>query len=410
MTPALGLIALTTACELTITPLPEPPPIIEAAVEPGYPQLDAPCRGPNPAPTHLVVTSTDFNTGAVGLVDLGSRRVTPDLALASSDAIPFVIDDAGRERVFIVNRFGFDYVDELDPRAELALLHQLAITPATVAAPANPQSIILDRQGQAWVSLFGAGELHRIVFPTVDGDRPRATAALDLRRFADADGIPELSRMIRCGDQLFVGAERLDRRTWTPVDGALLIPVRLPREPGDAPTLFDFDDAAPGPDAIHLRGVGTGSWRLDPSDPNQHTILALNSGIERIDLASGTSEWLVDEQLFADAGYGRLQLSGFGLDASGRIWVSAATPDYAEFRLLRVDRSGLEPELVVEFDGLQSVTGALEIIGHEAWFADTTIGASGLRVFDLAAHAVSEAPDSPLAVGLPPMSLAPLSL
>ena len=47
-------------------------------------------------------------------------------------------------------------------------------------------------------------------------------------------------------------------------------------------------------------------------------------------------------------------------------------------------------------------------VGDRAWFADTTPGASGLRVFDLSASPVVEVPGSPVAVGLPPMSLARL--
>jgi hypothetical protein len=63
--------------------------------------------------------------------------------------------------------------------------------------------------------------------------------------------------------------------------------------------------------------------------------------------------------------------------------------------------------LVVEVSGLQSVTGALEIVGSEAWFADTTMGASGLRIFDLSSSPVAELDESPLSVGLAPMGLAP---
>ena len=92
------------------------------------------------------------------------------------------------------------------------------------------------------------------------------------------------------------------------------------------------------------------------------------------------------------------------------MWVTAASVDFAEYRLLRIDLAGAEPSLVIEVDGLQSVSGALEIVGHEAWFADTTMGASGLRIFDLSSSPVMELPESPLSVGLAPMGLAPLEL
>jgi hypothetical protein len=397
------VLALASACETAPNGSDDaPPPLVEADLEPGYPQLTEPCRGPVAEPTHLVVTSTDFNTGAVGLVDLATRTVTPDLALASSDAVPVVVD----ERVFVINRFGFDYVDELDPHDGLALIHQFAITPASLDTAANPQAIVLDPAGRGWISLFGAGELQRVSFPDLAAAQPSIDLALDLREFADADGIPELGAVISCGDVLFVAAARIDRSNWTPADDTLLIPVRT----GDEPRLFDFDAEPAVPGAIRLSGDGVNAWRIDPSDASGRMILVLNSGLERVGLGTSLNDSLVPEGFFIDAGYDRLQLASFDFDADGRIWISAATEDFASFSLLRVDLDGPEPVLVTAVEGLQSITGALEIVGHEAWFADTTVGASGLRVFDLAAEPVTELPESPLAVGLPPMSLAPLSL
>jgi hypothetical protein len=376
----------------------EPPPLIEADIAPGYPELPSPCRAPVSDPSHLVVTSTDFATGAVGLVELATRTVFADLALASSDAMPVVEDG----RVFIINRYGFDYIDELDPHAELALVHEWAIASNLEDTPSNPHDLVLDADGHAWVTLHGAPELQRFAFPTLHGAKVETELALDLLSFADADAIPELSLALSCGELLFVSAERIDRESWVPAEQTVLIPVRS----GDEPTLFEFDDAHAGADGINLLGVGVGPWRIDPADPSGHTILLRNTGIERIDLVAGTSEWVVSQQVFEDAGYERLQLGGFDIDDSGRMWVAAASADFTETSLLRVDLAGAQPSLVVEVPGLQSVSGALEIVGHEAWFADTTMGASGLRIFDLSSNPVVELPESPLPVGLAPIGLA----
>lgn len=376
----------------------EPPPLIEAELASGYPILSAPCRAPAIDPSHLVVTSTDFATGAVGLVELATRTVSPDLALASSDAMP-VVDDG---RVFILNRYGFDYIDELDPHAELELIHEWPIAATALDTPSNPHDLVLDLDGHAWVTLHGAPELQRFSFPTLHDAKIDAELALDLSHFADADAIPELSLALGCGELLFVSAERIDRSAWVPAEQTVLIPIQA----GAEPTLFEFDAEQAGADAIHLLGVGVGPWRLDPSDPSGHTILLRNTGIERVDLEAGTSEWIVSQQVFEDAGYERLQLGGFDLDDSGRMWVTAASGDFAEYSLLRIDLAGEQPSLVIEVQGLQSVTGALEIVGDEAWFADTTMGASGLRVFDLSSSPVVELPESPLPIGLAPMGLA----
>jgi hypothetical protein len=193
----------------------EPPPLIDAHIETGYPSLTAPCRGPAIEPSHLVVTSTDFATGAVGLVDLETRTVQADLALASSDAVPIV--DGGR--VFIINRYGFDYIDELDPAADLALLHEWAIAATGLDTPSNPHGLALDPEGHAWVPLHGAPELQRFAFPTLQGAKVEAELALDLSNFADADAIPELSLALACGELLFVSIDA----TLTGLDGSLVV-------------------------------------------------------------------------------------------------------------------------------------------------------------------------------------------
>jgi hypothetical protein len=399
---SLSLISLACAPQVPDDPS-GPPPLIEAEIESGYPSVTQACRAPVSEPTHLVVTSTDFATGAVGLVELATRTVQADLALASSDAVPLV----DGERVFVVNRYGFDYIDELDPHDDLALLHEWAIASASgLDAASDPHDLVLDPNGHAWVTLHGAPELQRFAFPTLHGADVAGELAVDLSNFADADAIPEVSLALACGELLFVSAERIDRASWVPAESTVLIPVRA----GDEPKLFEFDAEHDGSDAIELLGTGVGAWRLDPADSSGRTILLRNSGIERVDLVSGTSEWVVPQAVFEDAGYLRLQLGGFDLDASGRMWVAAANEDFSEYRLLRVDLSGPEPSLVVEVAGLQSITGALEIVGDEAWFSDTTMGASGLRIFDLSSSPVQESADSPLPVGLPPMGLAPLQM
>ncbi|MFV8749260.1 hypothetical protein ACNOYE_01785 [Nannocystaceae bacterium ST9] len=377
----------------------EPPPLRELELVQGYPSPSEPCVGPSEQPSHLLVTSTDFSTGAVGLVEIATREVWPDLALASTDAVP----TAWGERAFVINRFGYDWIDELDPRDELGLIHEFPIEPASLEVSANPQALIFDPAGRAWISLYGAPELQ--VWRVPEAGQVAPEVGFDLSGFADADGVPELGSLIACGSLGFVVAERIDRETWTPAD-TRLIPIALELE-GEA--LFEFDPEHPGGDAITLLGTGFGAWRLDPADASGHTLLVLNSGLERIDLASGTREWWVDEAVFAELGLTRLHLAGFDLDAQGRAWISAATPDFAEYRLYRIEHSGGAPSLIEVAGDLHSVTGELEIVGDELWFADTTLGRSGLRVFaiDDAAH---ELEVSPLPVGLPPLALAPLRL
>jgi hypothetical protein len=380
----------------------EPPPLRELGLRDGAPldAADPACVAPSEQPSHLLVTSTDFSTGAVGLVEIATREVQPDLALASTDAMP----TAWGERAFVINRFGFDWIDELDPRSQLDLIHEFPIEPTSMDVSANPQSLVFDGGGRAWISMFGAPELQVWNVPGTGELEP--LVGFDLSAFADADGIPELGPMIACGEVAYVVAERIDRETWLPTGPTWLIPVAT--TPGEE-SLFDFDPEHAGADAIEMLGTGFAVWRLDPSDPSGHTLLVLDSGLERIDLVTGTREWVVPEIEFEQAGFTRLHLAGFDLDTQGRPWFAAATPDFAEYRLYRIDPD-VEPGWVEMFAGLQSVSGDLEIVGDELWFADTTLSSSGLRVFDLSSDDVVEFEFSPLPVGLPPLGLAPIRL
>src|SRR5262249_4324170 len=65
------------------------------------PVLDAPCELDAAAPTRLLVTTTDFSTGAVSIVDLASATVTSDVASATTDSIPAWHDGLG----VLVNRY-----------------------------------------------------------------------------------------------------------------------------------------------------------------------------------------------------------------------------------------------------------------------------------------------------------------
>ncbi len=60
-------------------------------------------------------------------------------------------------------------------------------------------------------------------------------------------------------------------------------------------------------------------------------------------------------------------------------------------------------QLSAALGGFNSVERALEVIGDELWVGDSTLGASGLRVFDLTNN--FEALAGPLTTGLPPYSM-----
>ena len=60
---------------------------------------------------------------------------------------------------------------------------------------------------------------------------------IDLSAFVDADGLPEVSQIVRVGDRLYLSCQRLDRNGgWGPADVSYLIVVDLATD-----TLVDVD-------------------------------------------------------------------------------------------------------------------------------------------------------------------------
>lgn len=368
----------------------------------GAPVLSGPCVGGVAEPTRLAVTTTDFATGAVSLVDARTGEVTPDLALASTDAKPFYHAD----RVFVVNRYMFDALDVLDADDGLALQGQVGLVAEGVPS-ANPHAVAFGPDGRAYVSLFGAAELQ--VLDIDDPAAMRMDESIDLCPVADADGTPEASLLIRCGDTLFVSIERLDRNRGFALteDHDALAAVDLATG-----RLHDVDPEAAGVQPMPLLGPWAKQWRLDPRDPAGHTIYVLSSSLERVDLAAGTSEWAIDPQQLADLGLGSYQLpQAFDVDADGRYaYVASYTGDFEDVLLMRADLEvGAPPEVFAT--GLQSVEQTLEVVGDTLWFGDRTHAAAGMRAWDLSNKSELPTPrfgGGPISTGLAPYAVVAL--
>jgi len=357
----------------------------------GYPEFDTACQGPAAEPTTLVVSATDFATGSVGRIEIASRTVEPDLALASTD-IALAADE---DRVFAINRFGFDNIDILDRSAGLTRLGGFSVE-ITEDRSANPHTLWVDDEDQAFVTMFGDTELQ--IWDLADPASPERAGSIDLSALADADGLPEMGQFVPCGDVAFVAIERLDPQ-FVQVDNTWLVPIYLPER-----QTYEFSDAAV--DGIPLLGVGMTRYRLDPSDPGGRSILVLNSGLERVDLTAGESEWVIADTAFASAGLvSQFQIRDFDLAADGTLYFAFSSADFSEHSLWRASLAGEGADLEQIFTGLQTVNGNLEVVGDELWFADTTVGSSGLRVFDVGTDPVTEVAGSPWSVGLPPYGL-----
>src|SRR5262249_21174294 len=148
-----------------------------------------------------IVIATDFETGEVATVGMGRSHAVafPDAPI-HSDAIV----RAAFGRAYVVNRLLGDNIMVLDPRRGFEPRLECSVDPGS-----NPHDIALVDPRKAYVTRFGRSGLW-VVDPGVSSCERFHRGTIDLGRFADADGLPEMDQMAVVGDQLFVSLERLD--------------------------------------------------------------------------------------------------------------------------------------------------------------------------------------------------------
>lgn len=352
-----------------------------------------PCDLDPPAPSRLVLTTTDFVTGAITAVDLEDGSVEPDVAVGSTDAVPF-----GHEgRVIVLHRYQLDRIDVLDP-ASWSLVAQHAVP--SKGPSANPHAVAFDAEGLAWVTSFAEPTLLAL-----DLERPPAeaeVARVDLSGFADADGNPEASLAVACGDLLLITAQRLDP-AFVPHGPDVLVAI----DPARAEPL-DLDPGTAIVDPLPLLGGWVRQLRRDPGDPQGRTLLALSTGLERIELRTGRRSWVVSPETMEEAGIGgRLQPQAFDVDDAGeRAYLAAYDADFSQVRLYRVSLGpDAEPAVPEPFaEGFDSVERTLELVGTSLWYGSTRAGAPGLWRFDVSGD-VPRRVAGPLGTGLAPYSM-----
>ena len=185
--------------------------------------------------TRAFVYTTDFSTGSLANIQFGPpRTVTPNVATVSSDAVLRSFNGL----LYVVNRFGFDNIQVLDPGNNFATVRQFS-----VGNGSNPHDIEFVSATKAYVTRYESSELW-IVNPQTG----QHTGTVSLADFADADGIPEMDRLALRNGRLFVSVQRLDRNSFfSPTDSSQVVVI-------DAATnaLVDADPGHAGVQGIIL--------------------------------------------------------------------------------------------------------------------------------------------------------------
>jgi len=336
----------------------------------------APARA---ADTRAFALCSDFSTGSLSAVDLVTRVVSPDVAPIGSDAMA----RWSNGRLYVVNRFGQDNVEAIDPAG-------WGITQYSVGNGSNPQDIAFVAPGRAYVSRYGSTTL-LIVNPATGAQ----LGTVSLAGFADSDGLPEMARMARFGNRLFVACQRLENFAVT--QPAVVVVVDT-----DADTVLDVNPALPGKQGIPLAGRNPVTAFI--TDRAHSRLLigvagsygALDGGIEAIDPNTLTSLGIV------------LPETALGGDISD-LEIRDGGHAYALVTLASSNQLvSWDPGNGAVLDTLTTASGGFSLPDMEAndrgelYVCRNDFSSPGLLVFRMSDDALVA---GPLSTGLPPLSV-----
>ena len=340
------------------------------------------------ADSDIFVITSDFSTGSTSLLKGGAEAADINVLGVHSDAVGHYHDG----RIYVVNRFGQDNILVLD-----AANPRVPLTQFSVGNGSNPQDIEIVAEDKAYVTLYERSEL-LIVDPRDGAERGR----IDLSAFADGDGLPEVSQIVRVGARVYLSCQRLGRNgDWGPVDDSFLIVVDIASD-----TLVDADANVAG-----LQGI-----LLSASNPNSLAVIGdriavsgvasfgdRRGGVELVDAVANRSLGIAvgEEALGGDINYMVMVDSerGFAI-VSDENFVNLVRP----FNL----RSGAVSDPLEGLSGgfipSMAVDGNRLIVADQGSFSDPS--SAGLKIYNAGSGQLLQ---GPIATGLPPVSIVVLA-
>lgn len=330
------------------------------------------------AQSDLFILTSDFATGSTALLPAGAATAQVNLLGVHSDAVGVF----QQGMIYVVNRLGADNILVLDPADP-----GIPVTQFSVGNGSNPQDIEVLSADKAYVTRYESTEM--LIVDPRDGTE---VGTIDLSAYADDDGLPEMTQIVRVGDLLYVSCQRLDRNAgFVPGEGVLVI----------------IDSAT---DAI------VGDIALSAANPNGmitagDRIIVSGSagfgdrlgGIDVVDTRSASSLGLAitEEQLGGDISALVLRTSNAGfavvLDES---YANSVVPVNLATGVVGAPLEGLSGGFIATI----AIDGDRLLIGDQGSFTDPT--SAGLKIYDAPTGAFRA---GPVDTGLPPNSIVVLS-
>lgn len=219
--------------------------------------------------SYAFVITSDYQTGSYSAIDLESLKSVNDIGmgLIHSDARAKYFNG----KVYIVNRYGRDNIQILDPLNQLATISEISM-----GSSSNPQDIIVVGEDKAYVTRFGSNELW-IINPALGAK----TGAIDLSGYAPTvnNGIPDMAMMYYSTDSklLFVSLQRL-APDWSPTEYSSVIVINTVNDQVVKEIKLSWDDNGTPVYAknpyTNFRYVSKDNWQPNTEDNNDHLFLS----------------------------------------------------------------------------------------------------------------------------------------
>ena len=343
-------------------------------------------NGATHADEFAFITTTDYTTGSSSVIWLDDiHSADKNVASIGSDAVSRYY----RDLIYVVNRYGGDNIQVLDPSAGFATVRQYS-----VGNGSDPHDIAFISETKAYVTRYNRTDLW-IVNPSTGAH----SGTIDLSPLADGDGIPEMDCMILIGDRLFISIQRLDRDNWwLPAPPSYIAVVDV-----TADTLLDVDPATPGSQSIVLMGtdpyagIHFNPWNGLLSVSCVGTWGVADDGIEVIDPMTCKSEGILLTE--SEAGG---DISDFAIVTPGRGYAIIMNSSFHNELIVFNPQTG--EKIGTLYAPGDFVLSDLEISpGKELFLCDRTATKPGIRIFDT--YTDTEITTDPIDVGLPPFDI-----
>lgn len=342
---------------------------------------------PTPTPTETpvpeqfaFVVATDFQTGSFGTVTLDDAHSVTQASparLLNSDAVARTYGGL----VYVVNRFGGDNIQVLDPAHGFATVSQ-----CSTGGGSNPNDIAFVSATKGYVTLYADAQL-LIMNPSARADcSDFVLGHVDLSTYADSDGIPDMNQLAVVGDRAYVSLQRL-------TNFAPSIPGLIAVIDTSTDTVVDTITLSGENPFGQTKGLPVVDGALVVSEEGKFGVN--DGGIERVDLASGMAQgfFITEADLGGD-------INDFVLVSDHLGYALISKPDFTTS--------------LVAFDPVaRTVTGTLSSGGNlsdievddrdELFVADRDTAKPGIRIY----RASDGMPitTTPLDLGLPPFDI-----